>query len=349
VKTISGVPHSVRDAGTVVFIESVQGHYPQKVGHSNGQTILYRGPLSMADVIASGVVGRETFVPIVLTSTGTGAGVATLSLQVSEETVITLDGAGRFYSDAGGTLNESTTWTISTTGSLQTMYIKVTSGTSNLTIDKPLAVTKLGQTSTSGWVASTNAPSMEATNWYQCTNLVNLSAFSCNLTGSVSEWSALTSLTYLSCSSTSVSGDVSGWSALTSLTILYCYSTSVSGDVSGWSALTSLTILRCNSTSISGDVSGWSALTSLTTLRCNSTSVGWSGTSAWSIDADIQFQDCNWTATEVNNCLASLAGGPVTGSQINIAGNNAARTSASDADVAIITDPGNSNTLTVNE
>jgi len=51
--------------------------------------------------------------------------------------------------------------------------------------------------------------------------------------------------------------------------------------------------------------------------------------------------------------LASLAGGPVTNCTINIDGStataNAARTSASDADVAIIEDVGNGNTLTVNE
>jgi len=44
-----------------------------------------------------------------LTSTGNGTGVSTLSVTVSTTTTFTLDGAARFYTDAGGTLGESTT------------------------------------------------------------------------------------------------------------------------------------------------------------------------------------------------------------------------------------------------
>ena len=62
---------------------------------------------------------------------------------------------------------------------------------------------------------------------------------------------------------------------------------------------------------------------------------------------NIDFKDCEWTATEVDNCMIALANGPVTNCTINIAGTNAARTAASDAAKVIIL--ANGNALTVNE
>ena len=67
-----------------------------------------------------------------LTATGTGLGVATLTLTTSADTLITLDGTARFYSDAAGTLNESTTYTFATGAS--TRYIRCPSATSNMVI-----------------------------------------------------------------------------------------------------------------------------------------------------------------------------------------------------------------------
>jgi len=210
----------------------------------------------------------------------------------------------------------------------------------------------------SGWSALTNlthlycsstSVSGDVSSWSALTNLTYLYCNFTSVSGDVSGWSALTNLAYLLCNSTSVSGDVSGWSALTNLTYLYCNSTSVSGDVSGWSALTNLTLLRCYSTSVSGDVSGWSALTNLTYLRCYFTSVEFNGTTAWTMTGEISLYSNGWTSTMVDNSLAAFAGTPLTGCTINVGGTNAARTAASDADKAIIINPANSNTLTVNE
>jgi len=282
VKDVAGVPHTVYSAGNVTFVEQLNYRGSERIFPVSGVTVVYRGEKSYADIVTSGVVGDAT-ATILLTSTGDGTGVAVLRMESSEDVVITLSGTGKFYSDDAGTLDESSSWTL-TTGALRTIYLKVPSGTSDMVIANCLAVTKVGETTTNGWDgigADTNAPTMTATNWSQCTNLTNISAFGCNLTGSVAEWSALTKLIYLYCYSTNVEGDVSGWSALTKLTNLYCYNTNVEGDVSGWSALTKLTYLRCNSTNVEGDVSGWSALTKLTNLRCHSTNVegdvsGWS-------------------------------------------------------------------------
>ena len=169
------------------------------------------------------------------------------------------------------------------------------------------------------------------------------------VSGNVSGWSALTHLTYINCRITSVSGDVSGWSALTNLEYLYFRYSSVSGDVSSWSALTNLINLSCRFTSISGDISSWSALTNLTFLSCYNTLVDFDGTTAWSMTGTIDLYSNGWTSAQVDNALAAFAGTPVTGCTINVAGTNAARTAASDANKAIIIDVGNSNTLNVNE
>ena len=60
-------------------------------------------------------------------------------------------------------------------------------------------------------------------------------------------------------------------------------------------------------------------------------------------------KDNNWTSQMVDNALASFAASPLQNCTIDIAGTNSARTSASDADKAIIIDPANSNTLDVND
>ena len=67
-----------------------------------------------------------TAIKMLLTSTGTGAGVSTVRWQFGANVVATLDGNGKWYSDSGGTLNESTSYTF-TGGSIQTRYLKVTS------------------------------------------------------------------------------------------------------------------------------------------------------------------------------------------------------------------------------
>ena len=89
-----------------------------------------------------------------LTSTGDGSGVSTISITVSDDITLALDGTARFYSDAGGTLNESTTWTV-TSGGVRTRYLKCPSGTSNLIFSDK---TKLIQWY--NWISSTNAASL---------------------------------------------------------------------------------------------------------------------------------------------------------------------------------------------
>ena len=72
-----------------------------------------------------------------ITATGTGAGVATFSVRVREDTLFTLDGNGKFYTNSAATEGESSTWECLNIGNTQrTIYIKCTSGVSNLKFTK---------------------------------------------------------------------------------------------------------------------------------------------------------------------------------------------------------------------
>jgi len=153
---------------------------------------------------------------LVLESTGTGAGVVTFKLEVIEDIVLTLDGAGKFYDNIGGTDNEGTTRTI-TAGALRTVYLKVTSGVANMTFSNERAVIKIGATVTNGWLSPANGPMVNISNISKMVNLTNvtLSANSTRVVGNVSGWYTLTQLTYLNVSSNTLDFDyVTKWPAL---------------------------------------------------------------------------------------------------------------------------------------
>lgn len=100
---------------------------------------------------------------ILLAATGNGTGVATLRFEVSQTMTVTLDGAARFYTDSGGTQNESTSWTI-TVGAVRTIYVKCTSGSANLTIPNKYLITKWGGSAGDGWNSPTNGASLTISN-----------------------------------------------------------------------------------------------------------------------------------------------------------------------------------------
>jgi len=143
--------------------------------------------------------------------------------------------------------------------------------------------------------------------------------------------STLTSLTYLSLSNTSVTGDISSVSNLTSLTYLSLSNTSVTGDISSVSNLTNLTFLSLYSTSVTGDISSLNTLTNLTELDLFNSSVTYTTTiipDSWQV---IYVYDLNWDSATVDQFIIDLdTPGRVADGVLNIAGNNAPRTSASD-------------------
>ena len=216
-------------------------------------------------------VSVNTTVSLLLTSTGTGVGVSTLIMTVSENTIITLGANAKFYSNSGGTADESATWTV-TTGASRTRYIKCTTGTATFVIEKN-KVTQWGNqgTFTDGWTSGTNAASLSG-DISKLTALTTIRIKGNNtLSGSVAALTLLTSVRFEG--SNTISGSVAGLTSLTYLSV--SGSNTLSGSVAGLTSLTSLYVGGSNT--ISGSVAG---LTSLTYL-----SVGGSNTLTGSVAA----------------------------------------------------------------
>lgn len=95
----------------------------------------------------------STPVPWVLTATGTGGGVARMVLNVIKNMTVTLDGNGKFYSDAAGTLNEATSVAL-VRGVNTTLYMRCASGSSNMLFPSN-NVRRL-----EAWVPAVNSPSL---------------------------------------------------------------------------------------------------------------------------------------------------------------------------------------------
>jgi peptidoglycan/xylan/chitin deacetylase (PgdA/CDA1 family) len=101
----------------------------------------------------SRVVCISTPMTMVLTATGTGAGVAKLIITTGIDMSVSLDGNGRFYTDAAGTLNESITYNF-VKHVVTTVYIRCASGVSNMVFPSNFII-KFEK-----WESATNAPSL---------------------------------------------------------------------------------------------------------------------------------------------------------------------------------------------
>lgn len=145
-----------------------------------------------------------------LTSTGDGSGVAKLTMYVTSQTVVTLSGDARFYTDAGGTANESTTWTITPAGD-RTIYLKLSSGSSTMSFSKN-EITRWKD-----WEATTNAPSIAGDitklKWLQYLYVIGLNT----LSGSIAEMTQLTTLRVGG--TNTLTGDISNLILLTYLRV----------------------------------------------------------------------------------------------------------------------------------
>lgn len=143
-----------------------------------------------------------------------------------------------------------------------------------------------------------------------------------------------------------VYGDVSYLAQLPSLTNIQGRGSGVSGSVEAFAARTNITILQLYDTKVSGDASKLAGSAAYLVLYLDNTKVTYDSKTPFLSGSQIRFQDCNWTSKMVDNALISFSDGGVTGKIINLGGNNAKRTSASDAAFAIVNA---NNTLTVNE
>jgi len=205
-----------------------------------------------------------TAMKILLTSTGTGAGVSTLRLWFDTTPVTcTLSGAGRFYSDSGGTADESTSYEFPA-GSLQTRYLKVPSSTSNLLIFHKGNMLGWGSDSTDGWTSSNNAATAAVSTEDFARDMVYFRCPGSNtINGDLSDLPS--KLTYFLCTgSNTINGDLSDLPS--KLTYFLCTgSNTINGDLSDLPS--KLTYFRCQgSNTISGALSGLPS--DLTTFHC---------------------------------------------------------------------------------
>jgi len=185
---------------------------------------------------------------LVLTSRGDGTGVTTMRIEVSDNIILGLSGTARFYSNATGTLDESTTWTI-TSGALRTRYIKCPSGTANLYFSDVTRVTKWGDGSSAllyGW---------------HDTNTVNHASIS----GDIDIFVNATSITIGGINS--LSGDVTGIN-LEYLTLPN--SNTISGDISGMINMRVLSVTGTNT--LTGSITNMPLLDTLNVSGLNTLS-----------------------------------------------------------------------------
>ena len=193
------------------------------------------------------------------------------------------------------------------------------------------------------------------------------------ITLDVSQYSNLDNLNFLILDTTSVSGDIGALSGLLNLLTLACNDSNVSGDISVFKDNTTITTLRLARTGVFGEISelGGYSLNDIRLLETNISkqnkgvyqkvaffrglelynesqiAESFNSIVPWTFVGTLDLTDCSLQSIEIDNCLISLANGTVTNTTINIGGNNAARTSASDSAKATLL--ANGCTVTVNE
>lgn len=145
----------------------------------------------------------STPLSMVLTSTGNGSGVSTLTLLPDRNMIVTLDGNGYFYTNSGGTTGQTQSITL-VRGVSITTYIKVTSGISNLVFPSNM----IREINT--WTSSTNAASIS----FDISKLTNTSTISMlglnSISGSVTPLKSLLKILSIQ-DQTTISGDLTGF------------------------------------------------------------------------------------------------------------------------------------------
>jgi hypothetical protein len=180
----------------------------------------------------------------VLTSFGDGSGVGEMNLVVSESVYMSIDGVGKFYTDAAGTTGESTSKLIET-GALRKTYIRVTSGTATVRIKN--VVTSFGAlvggsyATGRGWETANNInyPCL-STDCSKLTHVTAITIFGHNTTyGDISAFTGITVLE-IACAS--------------SIHTLATYGSTVTCNLDAFNSLTTLDVW--DKTVFTGSLSG---------------------------------------------------------------------------------------------
>ena len=162
--------------------------------------------------------------------------------------------------------------------------------------------------------------------------------------GDIAGFGLLLNLTGLYVSGTGIYGDVVKLKTLTSLTLLYFQGTQIYGDVGELETLTLIQYCRGYDSLVHGDISRLNTWTSALLIWFERTSVQFNSIKVVTANGAFILSDNNFTSKMVDNALQSWVN--ITGKNLALGGNNAPRTSASDAAFAIVDA---ANTLTVNE
>lgn len=197
-----------------------------------------------------------------LTATGTGSGVAKLEWRAGEAVTLSVTGDARFYTDAAGTENESTSVTNNLpTNNLSTnTYIRLASGTAQLKVSRNSIIR------INGYTAATNAPSLSGDiGLLRALDLIHIAGLN-SVSGDITK---LTDLTYIKVEgSNTISGSVAD---LINLTYLY-----VKGDNTISGSLTNLvnleTIYVLGDNELSGSITDIAGLTAITLYGANTVS-----------------------------------------------------------------------------
>lgn len=265
-----------------------------------------------------------TYYGFTLTATGTGLGVATLyHLYSNAIQTLRLTGVAKFYSDAAGTLNESTTYDLAV--GVNSRYIRCASGTARLYV-KVRNITQWSAADGDGWVSITNAPRIDG-DISKMTAMTGIYVAGLNnLSGSLA---AMTQLTYVRIGgSNTVTGAITN---LTALTLLYMYgNNTISGDLGSANMVNGITFLIINPTSGQLTYTAGAVWSNATITILPGVGKG-------------------LTATEIDNMLIDMAASPsLIGKTITLNGNNAARTAASNAAKATLEGVGRTCTVLTN-
>ena len=162
----------------------------------------------------------------------------------------------------------------------------------------------------------------------------------------------LKDVTFFQCADALLGGKLQALSIMDKLTWIAIYNpSSFAGSIDYLARITPVTSswrIKTYNTAIEGDLGSLAGYTAATVIYVYNSNVGYSTTTlpAWS-NCDIRAYDCTWTQSEVDNFLIDLAAGGGSNGTLNIAGTNAARSSASDAAKATLL--GNGWSVTVNE
>lgn len=253
-------------------------------GLTPGVTYYYRMRSQTATCISvySNAVEQATPGALLMTSRGDGLGVGYLNITTTGGVTLSLDGTARFYSDAAGTLDESTTWTPAA-GTFP-RYIRVPSGTANLMFSDITKLTQLGTVTSpnsggSGWsyntgLTSVNVPRLTCDNWDfpNCVQIALNQSTIATFNFAITDLSANLTRTYLYASGTAT-GDLTDVPA--SCTILGLNNTSnlITGDLADLPAGLLMMSVGTGNT-ISGDIADLPAGLTTITLAGSNTITG---------------------------------------------------------------------------